>query len=129
MVAAGTEITDATIGETTLSLFLQTNFAISPAVLNFGTVNQGSSSTLISTLTNTGQGNESIESIQLIDGAGNYTESNNCGATLAPGASCAITVALTPKQGDALFSASVRITYGGALGSPQSILLTGSDIF
>jgi hypothetical protein len=129
MVAAGTDVVDATIGETTLSLFLQTDLVISPAVLNFGTVNQGSSSTLVSTLTNTGQANESIQSIQLIGGAGNYTENNDCGATLAPGASCEIAITLTPKQGDALFSASVSITYGGALGSPQSILLTGSDIF
>ncbi len=117
-----------TYGETALSLFLQTDFDISPAILNFGTVSPGSSSTLISTLTNNGSVSASIASIQLIAGGGNYTESNDCGITLAPGASCAVTVTFTPRSGYKVYSASVRITYGGALGSPQSILLTGSDI-
>lgn len=114
-----------TYGETDLSLFLQTSLDISPGILNFGTVSVGSSSTLSSTLTNIGQQNESIESIRLTGTAGNFTQSNDCGADLAPGASCTVAVTLIPRQGDDLLSASLLISYTGALGSPQSILLIG----
>jgi hypothetical protein len=112
----------------TLSLFLPTTLAISPSLLDFGEVWMGTSKTLTATLTNTGQTDESIGSIEIRDQRGvDFTESNNCGPSLAPGASCAITVTLKPTADhpSIFLYGSMRISYGGALGSPQYIELAG----
>ncbi len=114
-----------TVGSAVISLFRRTALSISPAYLNFQNVQIGSTATLTSTLTNIGQGTESIQSIGLENAKGYFTETNDCGATLAPGASCTVTVtffATSPYSA----VASVSVAYTGALGSPQSILLAGS---
>ncbi len=55
--------------------------------------------------------------------AGDFSETNNCGTSLAAGASCTITVTFTPGVvGDR--SATITIT-DSASDSPQSIALTG----
>jgi hypothetical protein len=116
---------DAATGETTLALFLQTTLGIFPGLLNFGQTDLGVSKTMTALLTNLGDANVSIDSIELAkQPVPSYTETNNCGPSLAPGASCTITVTYTPQRVDS--DGSVRISYGGALGSPQSIVLTGS---
>ena len=71
---------------------------LSAAQLKFGTVAPGSYTQSV-TLTNTGTGTLAIASIAL-SGATKalavYAESNNCGSSLAPGASCTLTVTFTP---------------------------------
>jgi len=114
-----------TAGTSTISLFRRTTLSISPSYLNFQNVQAGSTTTLTSTLTNIGQATESIDSIELENQGGHFTESNNCGASLAPGASCTVTVTFFATIGEPVV-AFVNVAYGGAIGSPQSIVLTGT---
>ncbi len=70
----------------------------SPSYIDFGTHKVGTSTTLGTTLTNTGTANLTITSIA--DSLGPpFTESNNCPlspSTLSPGGSCAITYVFAP---------------------------------
>jgi hypothetical protein len=62
--------------------------------LSFGNVNKGSSSTLAATLTNATPVSISISRIQI--GLSHFTQTNNCGSSLAAGASCTISVKFSP---------------------------------
>src|SRR5262245_49059789 len=64
--------------------------------LDFGSQKVGTTSTAQTvTLANPGSGTLAIRDITL-QGAIDFTQSNNCGASLAGGASCTITVRFTP---------------------------------
>jgi cardiolipin synthase len=77
------------------------------------------------TLTNTGSAALSIGSIVLGGAnAADFTQSSNCGAMLAPGASCSIAATFTPAAA-ATYNATFTVT-DNAAGSPQVITLTGS---
>ncbi len=77
------------------------------------------------TLTNTGSATLTISSIVLGGtNAGNFTETNNCGLTLAPNAFCTISGTFSPAAATA-YSATVTIT-DTASGSPQTVTFTGS---
>ncbi len=77
------------------------------------------------TLTNSGTATLAITSIA-ISGAnsGDFSESDNCGATIVAGANCTISVKFKPTASGAR-GASVIIT-DNASGSPQSVSLTGA---
>ena len=76
-------------------------------------------------LTNTGQGNLSNPSVAITGAnAAAFGETTTCGATLAPNASCGITVTFTPAAAGS-FSATLAVT-DNAPGSPQTISLSGS---
>jgi len=96
--------------------------SLSPASLNFGSVNVGSASSKQSvTLTNTGNATLSITSIST---SGDYSESSGqCGASLNPGASCTINVTFKPTAGGTRTGA-LSVT-DNAYGSPQTVSLTG----
>jgi len=101
--------------------------SISPAgPLAFGnqTVNT-TSATQTLTLSNPGGAALNISSIA-IAGANptDFAQTNNCGASLAAGANCAIQVSFTPAS-VASFGATVAVT-DNATGSPQSVALTGT---
>ena len=104
----------------TMAIFLY------PTSLNFGTILAGTVSTpLTVTATNTGPVAMGITGIAL--GGANPTafqSSNNCGASLAAGASCTITVKFEPAVAGP-FSAAVTLT-DSAGNSPQSISLAGA---
>jgi phospholipase C len=71
-----------------------TGESVSASVLNFGTQSVGRPATPQSaTLTNA---NPSTLTINSIAAAGDYSQTNTCAASLAPGASCVITVTFTP---------------------------------
>jgi hypothetical protein len=53
-----------------------------------------------------------------------FTQTDNCGASLAPGASCVLNVIFTPT-GVGARSATLSLAYG-ATGSPQTVALSGS---
>lgn len=97
--------------------------SLSASSLDFGSVVVGTTSTKTVTLTNPAQSPLDISSIQA---GGDYTESNNCGSVVNPGASCTISVSFTPPAVGASVG-TVTITDGG-LGSPQSITLTGTGV-
>jgi hypothetical protein len=76
------------------------------------------------TLTNTGNAVLTIKSIGIIGtNAGDFGQTNTCGASLAAAASCTINVTFTPTvAGDATAAVAVA---DNALGSPQLVALDG----
>jgi hypothetical protein len=95
---------------------------LSPTSLIFGTQLVGTASTAQAvTLTNNGTATLSITSIT---GSANFSQTNNCGSSLAAGASCTINVTFQP-QGTGVLTGSITITDSAAT-SPQKISLTGT---
>ena len=79
------------------------------------------------TLHNTGNAALSIASIQLTGtNAAWFATSNNCGTSVAAGATCTISASFDPQAAGAA-KAAVTIT-DNASGSPQSIALTGTGV-
>jgi hypothetical protein len=77
------------------------------------------------TLSNPGNAALAISSISVGGAnANNFTQSNTCGASLAAGASCTITVTFAPTAAGGL-SATLSVT-DAAAGSPQSVALNGT---
>jgi hypothetical protein len=72
------------------------------------------------TLTNTGSAPLSISSINV---AGDFRASDNCGSSIAAGASCSINVTFEPKTAGTLQGTITLV--GGASSKPQVILLRG----
>ncbi|HEY4934333.1 MAG TPA: choice-of-anchor D domain-containing protein, partial [Terriglobales bacterium] len=64
--------------------------------------------------------------ISAIATTGDFSQTNNCGTSLAPSASCNIQVAFTPT-GVGVRTGTLSIT-DNALGSPQTVLLSGAGI-
>lgn len=101
---------------------------LSQIKLNFGnqTVRIASSPQSV-TLTNRGNIDLLISSIGISGAnAGDFSQSNTCGASLAPSASCTIAVTFTPTAAGAR-AAFVAITDNGPK-SPQTITLTGAGV-
>jgi hypothetical protein len=73
------------------------------------------------TLTNSGLG---ILSITNIAASGPFIQTNNCGSTVNPGASCALSVTFKPTTIGPL-TGSISIT-DNAPGSPQTVTLKGT---
>jgi hypothetical protein len=96
--------------------------ALSPASLTFTALPIGTASAQ-QTVTLSNSGNESL-SISSIQVSGDYSETNNCGTSLAASASCQVQVTFTPS------ATGVRtgvLTFNdGALNSPQTLTLTGT---
>ena len=103
---------------------------VTPDNWDFGSQNVGTqSSTETFTITNTG--NASLNFAQAIGLAGpnaaDFRQTNNCPISLAPSLSCSISATFSPQSAGA-FSASIDIA-NNAVGSPQSVPLTGSGVF
>jgi N-acetylneuraminic acid mutarotase len=96
--------------------------SLSPTSLSFPTQDVGtSSSTQSVTLTNTGGAALTLSSIAA---SGDFSQTNNCGASLAASGSCTITVTFTPTARDNRAGA-ITIT-SNATGSPHSVSLSGT---
>jgi len=99
--------------------------ALSPASLSFA--NQPvktTSAAQTSTLTNSGTAALTISSISV---TGDFNQTNNCGTSLAVGASCTISVTFTPSAtGSRIGSLSIGDNSSG--GSPQTASLSGTGI-
>ncbi len=99
--------------------------SLSPASLTFGAQLIGTTSAAQTvTLSNSGSG--ALGSISISTDNSAFAETNNCPSSLATGGSCTISVTFTPSfagtdTGNLLIS-------DDALGSPQSVSLTGSGI-
>lgn len=119
------DIAVPTPGNGTVSILLQAppvpSVSLSTTSLNFGTqlLNTSSASQAI-TMTNTGTGTLTITKIA---GGVNFPQTNNCGSSLAAGASCTITVTFVPK-GTGTLTGAITIT-DNAANSPQTVALTG----
>jgi hypothetical protein len=99
---------------------------LAPTSLNFGKIPVGTTSAPKSvTLSNTGTGILLISSVALTGpNPADYAQTNNCGGSVAPGASCTITITLTPAA-TGNRNATLAIT-DNAPKSPQNVSLTGS---
>ena len=100
------------------------SISVSPKLIAFP--NQGvnsSSSPNDVTVLNNQAGTLSIASIQA---SAPYSQTNNCGTTLAPGAQCTISVKFTPTA-KGYFASSLVIT-DSAANSPQSVSLSGNGV-
>ncbi len=101
---------------------------LSPGTVNFTTGSAsggvaGHSSTV--TLTSTGVIDLDISGIQLTGAhAGSFTQTNTCGASLAPGKSCVITISFAAAA-TANFGAGLSV-YDNAADSPQTVSLRSS---
>jgi hypothetical protein len=115
--------TDATITVTTGTA---PAVSLSPTSLSFGSVAVGSASApLAVTLTNSGTASLAISGITVTgSNAGDFTQTNTCGTSVAAGAKCTISVTFKPTATGSR-SASVAIA-DNAAGSPQSVKLSGT---
>jgi 6-phosphogluconolactonase (cycloisomerase 2 family) len=100
---------------------------LSPASLSFGRVLVGSTSAALSlTLTNTGANSLAIT----IAASGDYSETPSgtmpCGANLAGGANCTVSVTFSPAAASGI-NGSVNVSYAGT-NSPQLATLSGTGI-
>jgi hypothetical protein len=101
--------------------------ALSPTSLDFGSQYTGNTSPpQFVYLSNTGTGPLFVSSIVA---TGDFAQTNNCGASVAAGGSCWITVTFTPTTTGTL-SGTVTITdnNNGVGGSQQTIPLTGTGL-
>ena len=98
---------------------------LSATVLSPGANLGGSAATQLVTVTNTGDGALTIRAIGISGvAAGDYTQSNSCLRTIAPGASCAITVGFAP-HGYGVRAATLTL-YNDGPGGVQSVSLRGT---
>jgi hypothetical protein len=98
--------------------------SLSPGLLTFTAQNVGSTATAKSVaLSNTGNAALTLTSIVA---SGDFAQTNNCGTSVAVGASCTITVTFTPTAGGTRTGA---ITLkDNAADSPQTVTLTGTGV-
>jgi hypothetical protein len=103
--------------------------ALEPSVLNFQNVPVGTTSPPMTiTLVNNGTGTLTITTITITGGnPKDFAQTNNCGTTVAAGASCAIMVTFTPMAAGP--RSSVLQVADNANNSPQQALLMGGAAF
>lgn len=95
---------------------------VSPLSLNFGSLVVGTASAPQNvTLTNQGSSTLAINSIST---TGDYSQSNSCGSSVNPNASCVISVVFTPSAAGNR-NGSLQITDSDPT-SPQTVSLSGS---
>jgi hypothetical protein len=96
-----------------------------PSPLNFGNVAVGSSVSLPVTMTNVGGSPVTITGFSITGtNRTDFGQTNNCGTSLAAGASCTATVTFTPHATGAR-SGNLSVKDNGG-GSPQLVPLTGT---
>jgi len=98
----------------------------SPANLSFGNQPMGTKSPPQTvTLLNSGNAPLTINTVSIVGAeSGDFSQANNCGASIAVGASCAINVAFQPSS-TGIRSATLSIS-DNAAGSPETVPLSGT---
>jgi FtsP/CotA-like multicopper oxidase with cupredoxin domain len=106
---------------------IQAAVSLTPTSHNFGAVTARSTSAPFAfTLTNSGTAPLTINRVSLGGADPNrFNQTNNCGNSLAIGASCTINVTFTPQRARTAYSATLQIT-DNAPNSPQTATLTGT---
>jgi ASPM-SPD-2-Hydin domain-containing protein/centrosomal CEP192-like protein/HYDIN/CFA65/VesB family protein len=101
---------------------------LSPSSLSFGNQNIGTTSpSQAITLSNTGASSLSISSIAITGtNAGDFSETNNCGSSLAANSSCTIDVTFKPTAAGTR-AAALAVT-DNVSGSPQTASLSGTGV-
>jgi hypothetical protein len=101
---------------------------LSPASINFGQQATGVTSAAQSvTLSNVGTASLSLPSIIVVgNDPGDFAQTNNCGSSLASGASCNINVTFTPTTTGS--RTATLMIYDNASGNPHTAGLSGTGI-
>lgn len=104
------------------------NATLTPTTMTFpNTVVGSTGNTLTTKLANAGPGILTISSLSFTGAnAADFSVTSNCGATLAVGGFCTVTVTFTP-QSIASFSATLNVA-DNAVGSPQTVAVSGTGI-
>ena len=100
--------------------------SLSAGSVDFGSQPAGTTSSARTvTLTNTGDGSLTIQSVAVTGAnSANFAQSNTCGSSVAPGGTCVITTTFTPS---AAGGASAAVTIAdNAPGTPHTIALAGT---
>ncbi len=99
--------------------------ALSPTSLTFAnqTVSTTSATQPVK-LTNSGTASLTISSISI---SGDFSQANNCGASLAAGASCTVNIAFTPTT-TGTRTGALTIADNASNGSPQTVSLSGAGV-
>jgi pimeloyl-ACP methyl ester carboxylesterase len=99
---------------------------LSPTSLSFGNQKVGTASAVKTvTLTNSGAASLTISAIKITGtNSGDFSETNNCGSSVAAGSSCTLSVRFKPTTTGSRV-ASVSVT-DNAAGSPQNVSLAGT---
>ena len=119
--------TDSFIHDTAFSTYLQTGLNISPTLVDFGQIKMGTSSSPQKvTLTNTTAVTLKIEALKTTGETLQFSNTTNCGTTLAVGASCTITVVFSPTEVRDGLDEVFEVVYNQATG-PQYIELLGES--
>jgi hypothetical protein len=94
--------------------------------INFGSLATGSISAVQGvTVTNTGTANLAVSSVSITGpNPGDFSQTNNCGAVLAPAATCSVSITFAPVATGAR-SATLSVA-DNAPGTPQTVPLTGT---
>jgi FG-GAP-like repeat/Abnormal spindle-like microcephaly-assoc'd, ASPM-SPD-2-Hydin/FG-GAP repeat len=123
------DVVTANSQDNTVSVLVQvpppSEVTLSPTSLNFGSQNVGTSSApQVATLTNNTSGSVTITGISITGGdSGDYSETNDCGTSLAAGGSCSISVTFKPTA-IGTRSGTLQATDSDP-SSPQTTSLTG----
>ncbi len=100
---------------------------LNPASLAFGNETVGQSRSSNVTVKNSGSGTLNLSSISITGSeASSFSQSNNCGSSIAAGNQCTITVTFKPAA-TGTFSANVVLA-DNASNSPQSVQLSGTGV-
>jgi hypothetical protein len=109
----------------TLSVLLQSPTALSATAVSFGTHKVGTPTTKTVTLTNGSSQALAISGVQIGKrNRSDFTETNDCGSSVAPGASCTFTVTFTPQKAGVRLAALVITDSSSS--SPQRVELKGT---
>lgn len=97
-----------------------------PPTLDFGTLNSGMSASLTASLTNSGALTAQLQSVGFASKSDFVTQTNDCGTTLEPGASCTVQVNYTAQRSNV----SVKNLTVVEKNNTKTILdLVGSSLF
>lgn len=107
---------------------ISTTVTVSPSSVAFGKQAVGAASTVHTvTVTNSGNSALTVASVAVFGAnSGDFTQTDNCGSSVAAGASC--TISLTFKPAAAGARAGTLAITDNAAGSPQSVPLSGTGI-
>jgi len=98
--------------------------SLAPATLNFGSVNVGASNSAATvTLANLGDAPLSLGGVAT---TGDFSQTNSCGSSVAPAASCTLTVTFSPTASGT--RTGTLIVTDNAQGSPHTVNLTGTGV-
>jgi hypothetical protein len=105
-----------------------TNVLLSPSTLAFGNQNLGNTSAG-QTFTLTNLGTTALSGVAIsTNESGNFSQTNNCGTSVAAGASCTVTVKFNPQgQAGGVIQENLQIS-DSAPDSPQRVALSGTSV-